>query len=722
MRARGRSRVARWTAGLLAAMLPLTLTAFSCACVAIAEGSESVPGAASRPPSCADLWYVTFGAPGPATYGRLDKTGAFVEAGALPVPSAALAVDAARPWVAYLVGTGSSGPDGILRRLDLDTGVSAALSGGPAPMFVTNRLATAPDGSLWSLTVDGHLWSTRPVAASIGAPKDHGPVSGSVLADGGGGDIAFDGLGNLWLLTNAGRLYSLPAGALGNPAGALRLVAATGVSNASGLAFAADGTLLTASSGASGSEYRVAAANGTVVRTPAGGPHWVGDLAGCSFPRPTLTAAKSAVPASAARPGATIDYTIGVRNSGTVPAMDAVLRDEIPAHTSYVQGSTRLNGSSVPDRAGSSPLGAGLPVNSPGAAAGMIAPGSVATVNFAVRVGALSPTGLDRVVNQGAVFFGGGPESGVPTDDPGTPAPDDPTVVMLRAGAPQLSVSKWADRSVARPGDRIRYTILVQNRGDASFTPARPARVVDDLSSILRDVVYAEDEAASGGSILSYSVGTLAWVGSLRPGQVVRISYSVTVRGDAVDTRIVNSVTADAGNCRPPTSDPRCSTVVRLAGVRAAPVVPTFGSDLSGPLSRGQVVEFWITLWNAGRGPALSVLDRDLTCVAGRGLIGQSSLPTSAALVLEGRHVVWSGMLAGEQSVRLGYSVTVLDPSIAGCLSTLATGGPSSLAQTGAPDVSRAIGTAALLMLLGVALCLSGGVHRPRSLPNVVKT
>ena len=45
--------------------------------------------------------------------------------------------------------------------------------------------------------------------------------------------------------------------------------------------------------------------------------------------------------------------------------MNVVLRDAVPANTTYVAGSTTLNGAAVADVAGLSPLVTGMLINSP---------------------------------------------------------------------------------------------------------------------------------------------------------------------------------------------------------------------------------------------------------------------------------------------------------------------------------------------------------------------
>ena len=64
-------------------------------------------------------------------------------------------------------------------------------------------------------------------------------------------------------------------------------------------------------------------------------------------------------------PGDVLHYTITVYNSGAMPATGVVLADGVPADTTYVADSLRLNGlpANQPD-GGVSPLVAGIPIRS----------------------------------------------------------------------------------------------------------------------------------------------------------------------------------------------------------------------------------------------------------------------------------------------------------------------------------------------------------------------
>jgi uncharacterized repeat protein (TIGR01451 family) len=112
----------------------------------------------------------------------------------------------------------------------------------------------------------------------------------------------------------------------------------------------------------------------------------------------TLTVTKTAAvisdgfsPAGQAKaiPGAVVEYTITVQNNGLATS-GASLLEAIPANTTYVAGSTTLNGAPVSDVGGVMPYVSGAPINSPAAAAGVINPGStaaeIAVVTFRVTI------------------------------------------------------------------------------------------------------------------------------------------------------------------------------------------------------------------------------------------------------------------------------------------------------------------------------------------------
>lgn len=87
-------------------------------------------------------------------------------------------------------------------------------------------------------------------------------------------------------------------------------------------------------------------------------------------------------------PGAVIEYTITVTNSGAAAAAAVVLTDNIPANTTYLASSMKLNAASLTDAADADGgATAGAPVSSISVNAGTVAAsGGTATVKFRVTV------------------------------------------------------------------------------------------------------------------------------------------------------------------------------------------------------------------------------------------------------------------------------------------------------------------------------------------------
>ena len=201
--------------------------------------------------------------------------------------------------------------------------------------------------------------------------------------------------------------------------------------------------------------------------------------------------------------GETLRYTIAVKNIGNANAASVMLRDLVPANTTYVAGSTTLNGAPVPDSAGLSPLVNGMLINSSGVAPGSMPAdaspnqANVATITFNVVV---NPNVVNGTVisNQGFVTA---TDSGIidyPSDDPDTPIVNDPTRDIV-GNLPLLYAEKRVVLSVdlgspgiVDPGDVLRYTITVQN---SAATPA--------TGVVLRDAVPANTTYVANSTLLN---------------------------------------------------------------------------------------------------------------------------------------------------------------------------------------------------------------------------
>jgi uncharacterized repeat protein (TIGR01451 family) len=203
--------------------------------------------------------------------------------------------------------------------------------------------------------------------------------------------------------------------------------------------------------------------------------------------------------------GETLRYTITVKNIGNADAVDVVLRDAVPVNTTYVAGSTTLNGTPVPDSAGLSPLVSGMLINSPAdptpgsmPADASSNPANVATITFDVVV-ELNVVDGTIISNQG--FVSAIPYGIVdqPSDDPDTPIANDPTrdivgnLPLLYAEKQVVLFGDLGSPGIVDPGDVLRYTITVQN------SAAIPATGVVLTDSVPANTTYVANSTLLNG-------------------------------------------------------------------------------------------------------------------------------------------------------------------------------------------------------------------------------
>ena len=160
-------------------------------------------------------------------------------------------------------------------------------------------------------------------------------------------------------------------------------------------------------------------------------------------------------------PGDVLRYTIKIYNNGSAPVTQAVLRDLVPANTTYVADSMTLNALPVgrPD-GGVSPLVAGVDVSSSNLTPPSQAPAQArcrparsAVVTFDLRVNDGVPPGT-VIMNQAVVDTAELPD--LLTDGDGNPATGpEPTVVVV-GNLQELRITKAFPSSAAGPRSRAR--------------------------------------------------------------------------------------------------------------------------------------------------------------------------------------------------------------------------------------------------------------------------
>ncbi|MGI6879953.1 DUF7507 domain-containing protein, partial [Microbacterium sp. gxy059] len=109
--------------------------------------------------------------------------------------------------------------------------------------------------------------------------------------------------------------------------------------------------------------------------------------------------------------------------------------------------------------------------------------------------------------------------------------------------------------SEVQPGDTVTYTLSGENTGDTDLDVV----IDDDLSDVLQYAQFNDDAVATVGGeeasapVFDAEASALSWTGVLEPGDVVEVTYSVTVDDDAWDVSFANVATSTG---TPPTGPP----------------------------------------------------------------------------------------------------------------------------------------------------------------------
>jgi uncharacterized repeat protein (TIGR01451 family)/fimbrial isopeptide formation D2 family protein len=368
--------------------------------------------------------------------------------------------------------------------------------------------------------------------------------------------------------------------------------------------------------------------------------------------------------------GETLRYTITVKNVGTDNAVNVVLRDQVPANTTYVAGSTTLNGATVADVGGLSPLVNDLVLHSPADPTPGTMPAdatsntaNVATITFDVVV---DPTVVDGTVisNQGFVSSVPAGIADRPSDDPTTSIVDDPTrdvvgsVPLLFADKRVALQGDLGSPGVVDPGDVLRYTITVQNTG---ALPATGLRLIDAIPA---NTTYVSSSTSLNGTPLADVAGGAPLVagidlGALAAGASAVVQFDLRVNaGTPAGTVISNQAVVQSvevpdlltdGDGNPATGPE--PTVVVVGNGQQITIAKTVAVVGGGPAVAGATLEYTVRVANVASVPAYNVvLTDDLAALVGQlnFVAGSATLNGSTA----GVTVVGATITADDFTVR----------------------------------------------------------------------
>ncbi|GLW57470.1 DUF7507 domain-containing protein [Kitasatospora phosalacinea] len=231
-----------------------------------------------------------------------------------------------------------------------------------------------------------------------------------------------------------------------------------------------------------------------------------------------------------------------------------------------------------------------------------------------------------------------------------------PECATVEFAVPQYTITKTASPasgSTVHPGDKVSYTVTVENTGRVPVD----ATAVDDLTAVLDDATYDGDAEATAGTA-TYAAPKLSWSGTLAAGDSATITYSVTVNNpDGGDGKLDNSVTGNGySNCTTGT-EAGCTTHEDATGIE---VTKTADTATAKP---GQKVTYTVTVTNLVGAPRTGVsVSDDLTKVLDDAAYGNDAKASSGTVAFASPTLTWNGDLAASQSVTITYSVTVNQP------------------------------------------------------------
>ena len=403
--------------------------------------------------------------------------------------------------------------------------------------------------------------------------------------------------------------------------------------------------------------------------------------------------------------GDTLRYTITVKNIGNEDAANVVLRDAVPVNTTYVAGSTTLDGVAVADVAGLSPLVNGLLIHSPAnptpgsmPADASVNPANVATVTFDVVVVPTVPDGT-VTCNQGFVSAVSSGIVDVPSDNPRTPIPNDPTCNVVGNHPLLYAVKQVAllvdlgTPGIVDPGDTLRYTITVQNSAAIAATgvvltdavPANTTYVAN--TTLLNGLPVGQPDGgvaplASGINISSSDLTPPLpgpGAGTISPGATATLQYDLRVNaGTPAGTLISNqAVVTDTGQPSlltdgdgNPANGPQ-PTVVVVGAVQQLAITKQVLVVGGGPALPGSTLEYLVSVDNIAAVPAQSVVLSDtlppgqLAYVPGSATMNGSAAGVSVAgPTITADYGTLNGALAPGGTVTLRFRA-ILNPALA---------------------------------------------------------
>ncbi|WP_293696351.1 hypothetical protein [uncultured Agrococcus sp.] len=290
---------------------------------------------------------------------------------------------------------------------------------------------------------------------------------------------------------------------------------------------------------------------------------------------------------------------------------------------------------------------------------GSLEAGQTVTVTYAVTVNPDGERGDNRLGNVVAK-----------TDHP-NPGCEDAGVSCTEHPAGELDEWKTADPAsgtTLRPGDGVTYTLHFENIGNAPVDFARD----DVLDGVLDDGDVTVQPTASSDNLDVTEIvdGRFTVTGTLEPGEIATVSYTVTIRpdGERGDDRLGNFLVHEgeepSEECIPVDGERADCTVHHVSDVDAAKTSdPESGTEVN----PGDEIEYTLTFVNRSINPDAAAVDVDYTdhmadVLDDADLVGSPVVSNGyLTATVEGDTIRITGAIPSGEVTTVTYSVTVKD-------------------------------------------------------------
>ena len=284
-----------------------------------------------------------------------------------------------------------------------------------------------------------------------------------------------------------------------------------------------------------------------------------------------------------AKVGDSLTYTITAGNGETATAdlNNVIMRDVIPEHLTFSYGSVQVDGSAAKYSFDSSNGLLSVEL-------GDIAPGQIKTITFAAVV---------KTRAYGKTFYNVAALSADNADD--KTAKDGG--VIVEDGKANMSATKSVDKSSAKVGDTLTYTITATNAA-ASTVNLRNV-VMNDMISDYLSFTYGSVQVDGYSAKYSYNNDSRQLsveLGDIAPGQTKTVTFSAVINSTAYGKSFTNSAILSADNDDDKTASDNGVTVEDGTAEGSAGA-----KTVSSPTAKvGDTLTYTITLRNASSATA----------------------------------------------------------------------------------------------------------------------